>query len=305
MRLARENPWGAISASWASCTGIGSVVSAMTVKVLREVQLAPQESSAASRREFDTIWLQRLHVLVFIEIGSRCVLASIPSGQKPLTSASPLGTLQAMRGGFTAGAGGQGAQATRIDLLLQTLACATNSASSRVRLGVFAQLTVCCGCCCDGCGPGGGRRCALQPATVYHWYRDGVWEYWRRRGGVPGRPCIDSSCRDLIRRMAAENSLVGPSRIHGELLRLGIAISARAVSRYLRGRPPTRSQTRRTFFANHLGGPALTSPVMFADARGDAVVVDSSDVSFHPVNCRRIGPGTGGVMFDRLKGIKD
>ena len=50
--------------------------------------------------------------------------------------------------------------------------------------------------------------------------------------GVPGRPCIDSSYRDLIRRMAAENCLWGAPRIHGELLKLGIAISERTVSRY-------------------------------------------------------------------------
>jgi hypothetical protein len=82
--------------------------------------------------------------------------------------------------------------------------------------------------------------------------------------------------------MAAENCLWGAPRIHGELLKLGIAISERTVSRYLRGRPPTRSQTWRTFFANHLGNPAVTSPV-FADARDDdVVVVDSPDVSGWP-----------------------
>jgi len=100
--------------------------------------------------------------------------------------------------------------------------------------------------------------------------------------GASGRPFIDSSCRDLIRRMAAENYLWGAPRIHGELLKLGIAISERTVSRYLRGRPPTRSQTWRTFFANHLGGPMLTSPLMFADARDDDDVADSSDLSSRP-----------------------
>jgi len=80
--------------------------------------------------------------------------------------------------------------------------------------------------------------------------------------------------------MAAENCLWGAPRIHGELLKLGIAISERTVSRYLRGRPPTRSQTWRTFFANHFGDRTLISPLMFADASGDDIVVDASDVSF-------------------------
>jgi hypothetical protein len=65
------------------------------------------------------------------------------------------------------------------------------------------------------------------------------------------------------------------------LLKLGIAISERTVSRYLRGRPPTRSQTWRTFFANHFGNRTFISPVMFADASGDDIV-DASDVSVRP-----------------------
>ena len=65
------------------------------------------------------------------------------------------------------------------------------------------------------------------------------------------------------------------------LLKLGIAISERTVSRYLRGRSTTRSQTWRTFFANHLGGQRLISPVMFADAHDEDIVVDP-DLSFHP-----------------------
>ena len=82
--------------------------------------------------------------------------------------------------------------------------------------------------------------------------------------------------------MAGENCLWGAPWIHGELLKLGIAISELTVSRYLRGRPPRRSQTWRTFFANHFGDPTPISPVMFADARGDDVVVVASDGSFCP-----------------------
>jgi hypothetical protein len=210
-------------------------------------------------------------------------LANIPSRQKPLTSASSLGTLQAMRGGFTTDAAVRAAQATRAHLLLETLAL-------RHQLGVLARSH---------------RRfrptdrllwlllrwvwprwrdalVLVQPATVDRWYREGVRRCWHRRERRPGRPCIDSSCRDLIRRMAAENCLWGAPRIHGELLKLGIAISERTVSRYLRGRPPTRSQTWCTFVANHLAGATLTSPAMFADARLDDVVVDFPLVSSCP-----------------------
>jgi hypothetical protein len=82
--------------------------------------------------------------------------------------------------------------------------------------------------------------------------------------------------------MAAENCLWGAPRIHGELLKLGITISERTVSRYLRGRPTTRSQTWRTFFANHLGGQMSISPVMFADTHDEDVVDDASALSFRP-----------------------
>jgi len=82
--------------------------------------------------------------------------------------------------------------------------------------------------------------------------------------------------------MAAENCLSGAPRIHGELLKLGIAISERTVSRYLRGRPTTRSQTWRTFFANHFGGQTFISPVTLAEPHDEDNVVDASDVSLRP-----------------------
>ena len=120
----------------------------------------------------------------------------------------------------------------------------------------------------------------IQPTTVDCWHREGARRCWRRRSRRPGRPRIDAPCRDLIRRMAAENCLWGAPRIHGELLKLGIAISERTVSRYLHGRPTPRSQSWRTFFANHLGGQTLISPVMFADVHDEHIVGDASDLSF-------------------------
>jgi putative transposase len=64
----------------------------------------------------------------------------------------------------------------------------------------------------------------VQPATVDRWHREKSRRSWRRRSRRPGRPRIDSTCRDLIRRLAAENHLWGAPRIHGELLKLGIAV---------------------------------------------------------------------------------
>src|SRR2546422_2839996 len=52
--------------------------------------------------------------------------------------------------------------------------------------------------------------------------------------------------------MAAANPLWGAPRIHGELLRLGIDVSERTVSRLMPKRRPLPSQTWRTFLANHV-----------------------------------------------------
>jgi len=57
--------------------------------------------------------------------------------------------------------------------------------------------------------------------------------------------------------MAMEKRLWGAPRIHGELLKFGIAVSERTVSRYLPDRRTVPSQTWRTFLANHFGDLAL------------------------------------------------
>jgi putative transposase len=78
--------------------------------------------------------------------------------------------------------------------------------------------------------------------------------------------------RTLVGKMAAANPLWGAPRIHGELCKLGIAVSERTVSRLLRRprRPP--SQTWRTFLSNHVATlvsidfftvPTLTGRVLF------------------------------------------
>src|SRR6266568_8328380 len=62
--------------------------------------------------------------------------------------------------------------------------------------------------------------------------------------------------RDLIRRISFENPLWGATKIHGELLKLGIEIAQSTVSIYMvprRGRP---LQTWKTFINNHAEGIA-------------------------------------------------
>ena len=52
--------------------------------------------------------------------------------------------------------------------------------------------------------------------------------------------------------MATTNPLWGAPRIHGELLKLGIEVSERTVSRWMPKRPKPPSQTWRAFPENHL-----------------------------------------------------
>src|SRR6266436_682999 len=70
----------------------------------------------------------------------------------------------------------------------------------------------------------------IRPATLVRWHRAGFRCYWRwksrRRGG---RPQIEADLLALIRRMSIENPLSGAPRIHGELLKLGVAVAHRQV----------------------------------------------------------------------------
>src|SRR5918995_6483635 len=94
----------------------------------------------------------------------------------------------------------------------------------------------------------------VTPDTVLRWQRRRFREYWTQLSGRPigGRPCVDAEIVALIRKIAAANPLWGAPRIHGELLKLGIEISERTVSRLMPKSRPHPAQTWRTFLANHV-----------------------------------------------------
>ena len=102
----------------------------------------------------------------------------------------------------------------------------------------------------------GGRQSLVivTPATILRWQRRRFREYWTQLSGrtTGGRPPINAEIRALITRMATANPLWGAPRIHGELLKLGIDVAERTVSRLMPKRPPQPSQTWRTFLANHI-----------------------------------------------------
>jgi len=81
----------------------------------------------------------------------------------------------------------------------------------------------------------------VRPETMIRWHRAGWKLFWRFKSR-PGRPPIPARIQALIRRIANENPLWGEERIANEmLLKLGIQVSPRTVSKYLplrpRGRP--------------------------------------------------------------------
>ena len=94
----------------------------------------------------------------------------------------------------------------------------------------------------------------VSPATVLRWQRRRFRAYWTRLSGRPtgGRPPVNAEIKALVTRMAAANSLWGAPRIHGELLKLGIDVAERTVSRLLTKRRTPPSQSWRTFLANHV-----------------------------------------------------
>jgi putative transposase len=72
--------------------------------------------------------------------------------------------------------------------------------------------------------------------------------------------------------MARANPLWGAPRIHGELLKLGLGVSERTISRLMPRRRTPPSQTWRTFLQNHLGStvaidffavPTITCRILF------------------------------------------
>jgi hypothetical protein len=61
----------------------------------------------------------------------------------------------------------------------------------------------------------------VTPATLLRWYRQLIARHWTYPHARPGRPPIDREIRELVLRLAAENSTWGHRRVQGALARLG------------------------------------------------------------------------------------
>jgi putative transposase len=96
----------------------------------------------------------------------------------------------------------------------------------------------------------------VTPATLLRWHRRLVAKHWTYAHAKAGRPPVDRSVRELILRLARENSSWGYVRIVGELRKLGIDVSATLVRNVLRaaGVPPAPQRGQlywRSFLRQH------------------------------------------------------
>src|SRR5450759_5446556 len=99
----------------------------------------------------------------------------------------------------------------------------------------------------------------VKPDTVVRWHRTGFRLFWRwkSRPRTPAPDDLSPETKTLIGQMAKANPLWGAPRIHGELLKLGIDIGERSVSRFMPPKPrKPPSQTWWTFLDNHVGSLA-------------------------------------------------
>jgi transposase InsO family protein len=100
-----------------------------------------------------------------------------------------------------------------------------------------------------------GSLLIVKPETVLRWHRRGWRAYWswrsRRQRGRGGRRPIPTELQALIRRITTENRLWGQKRIQAELARLGFAVSARTVAKYMNRRSRGPSSGWRKFLKRH------------------------------------------------------
>jgi hypothetical protein len=75
----------------------------------------------------------------------------------------------------------------------------------------------------------------VTPDTVLWWQRRRFCRYWTQLSGrsTGGRPPVNAEIKALVTRMATTNPLWVAPRIHGEILKLGIDVAERTVSRLM------------------------------------------------------------------------
>ena len=99
----------------------------------------------------------------------------------------------------------------------------------------------------------------VRPETLLRWHRCLIRRRWTYPSARMGRPPLPDDLQQLIVRLARENPRWGYQRIHGELLRFGIRVSASSIRRMLRAHgldpAPRRTPTSwRSFLRQQAAG---------------------------------------------------
>ena len=127
----------------------------------------------------------------------------------------------------------------------------------------------------------------VQPATVDRWHRDGfvgVVAPFATSWKTPHRGAMPRSDRAIGRGEPFLGRAADPRRV----LKLGIAVSERTVSRYLREQPKRPSQSWRTFLANHLGQFDVPLSQILSSHASDDAIVDAFTTTWCPTSVGRL-----------------
>jgi len=108
-------------------------------------------------------------------------------------------------------------------VLRRQISCPRLDESDRVFLAAASQLL-----------GRASRSFFVRPDTLLGWHRQLVRRRWTYAGRRPGRPAVSEEIRELVLRLARENSRWGYERIVGELAGVDMRVSATTVAKILR-----------------------------------------------------------------------
>ena len=154
----------------------------------------------------------------------------------------------------------------------------------------------------------------VTPDTLLRWHRQLIALKWTYPRTVPGRPCIIRVIRELIVRMATENSTWGYARIQGELKGLGHKVARSTIAKVLKqnGIPPApdRPTSWKTFLRAHWGRVAamdfLTAEVWTPKGLETQHVLFAIDLKTRRVECAGITPNpTEAFMAQVARNLTD
>ena len=151
----------------------------------------------------------------------------------------------------------------------------------------------------------------VRPATVIKWHRAGFRLYWRWKSRPRGgRPPVPLEIRRLIREMSIANPLWGAPRIHGELLKRGVAIGQTSVAKYMAKRrvedvPPQSCRRHRRDRSVRRSDHLVPSALWFVDHgawQTTGPMVRSNNASDRGMDCK---PAHGSLRMGAASPLSD